>query len=359
MSMLLRILKVLVCLHPGGHEYTRSIIMNYLVLKHNADKFSTLHEMVASNVGMLNEESGETTLANLGRQNLYTQSKTRVRLVNNKYSLLPIYRQVDREISGESKAPLCPSGYIRDLSTHTTQISAVAGYMQHIIHQAKFNMAEIYDGTSAGYKNIIGARQHQQKYPGSSSRIFMANCTELVTKQVEWVKANWIGIFWLQQNVDLWPEAARLIISDSDDVTISEGPDNDDAIDEQQPEPPVEDMQQIEIEPVQQGPCERALPCIPEEDRKIQHEDDSKHQLPELVRRRLQFGLTAPRDDPNLWDNPSYPFTPTHSDGDDETWSDPGGNFEEAFVRDAILNTPRKRRRVNTPSKYDGFVTDY
>jgi hypothetical protein len=207
------------------------MIKNFQILMYLAKTKSEVHKMLKASIGMLSEESGENSFSLLSRSVLGDNHKSNFDHMNKLFALLPVYRQVCKDLSVDIHRPLASRGCFGNISPDMRAVKTLVGHFKLNIHKASHNQISYYDGSKKTYSNATNA-QAGQEIPGKVDVLFKASIAEKLKKHVDVCKKD-LDTFWLTRYKEHWPEV-KLQHYDHDpifeDMSHSDGTDSDGSV---------------------------------------------------------------------------------------------------------------------------------
>jgi hypothetical protein len=235
-------------------RYQRAIYINMQILRHHQLNDSFLWKMIQEHVTSFNEESGELSFSVLARCVIGDTVKSNHEHLSKIYSLLPIYKAINKDMRDDIKAPLIQRTLV-GIKPNCPEIQATTAYFQSKIRELKMNYFMVYDGNKKSYKKRF---RTMVRVTSNAAKSFWSEEPTIITDLGEWGSEN-ICTNFLAEFHDLWPKPEvfespiqpediilgtpevkqrdpRPESSDSD----AQGEDDDDDDDGPDPPPPIE-----------------------------------------------------------------------------------------------------------------------
>ena len=138
------------------HNYPKVILVNLLILDYWRTQNHVVWKMMKSNLGILNEESGEQTFSLLGRSVLGDTILSQFDHMNKVYSLLPITRSIKGEIMEDQHSSTSIS-WRHTIHLDSDEVRATSIFFKTTIKEILANRFQSYDGSNDSYTSRISA----------------------------------------------------------------------------------------------------------------------------------------------------------------------------------------------------------
>jgi len=230
MQAQLRVLHVFLIINNGKcYEYQRAIMLSQLILTSYKQRNHVCWTMFKNNPSAFNEETGEICFSILAREIAQGGIRSDVKSVDRRYRLirtkLDVAEDLRSDISGDdfnehSRAQVNPQG---------PEVKATIAFFLDVIRKLSSGSFRHYDA-KVGYR-ASGKKDARLTIPADVVPK-LSNDVQEQTKKVSAKLKKKFNKLWVLNHKDIWPESFPVIISDSDDETLSShsaSSDSDDA----------------------------------------------------------------------------------------------------------------------------------
>ena len=185
--------------------------MNLLILDYWRTKDHVVWKMIKRNLGILNEESGETTFSLLGNCVLGHTVISQFEHMNKIYSLLPITRSIKGEVMADQHSTTSIS-WRHTVNVESDEVRATGMFFKETIKQILTNKFKSYDGTNASYASrTSAATQLTNVFTTNVYNTRVMNDIDDIFKQI---RCDLFGFF-LYPFPNIWPAPAVMVIPGS------------------------------------------------------------------------------------------------------------------------------------------------
>lgn len=214
--------------HRGkAHDYPKMQLAQLLILEYWRSKNHVTVELMKHNMSLMNEELGEISFGMLAQSVLGDSLRSDLEHMQKMFALLPIYRDVKRDVQLDAKNKNSISGR-HVIKADDENVLAVGMFFRRVIRDISDNKYQSYDGSPASYKSFASAADHKSQEVLND--VFDPRVCELLPDIMAGIVAGINGSF-LQEHSDLWPEAAGAEDSELDQsmssINVSNGSLND------------------------------------------------------------------------------------------------------------------------------------
>lgn len=263
-----------------GHKYHKLQIAYLLILAYWKKINFCGYKMMLHNMGVFNEELGETTFSVLARCVLGDNVKNNREHMQNLFSMLSIYRDVKDDVLSDVSSNNNSISWRHNIDVNGEEVQNAKLFFKKMLRQIKAGTYKSYDGTPKSFKN---AQQGSMSLQFSVTPLIQMTQSQLLSQfsdTIDEIKRD-MSTYFVHPYNDIWPESMEEMKSHQDDIPIP------------QPIPAVEpdivddDIEAIPISPISQRTSSVIDDSIMESDDSFEnvYPDDSDALLSPYYRR--------------------------------------------------------------------------
>lgn len=188
-----------------AHDYPKMILAQLLILQYWISIDHVTVDLMKHNMSHFNEEMGEISFSMLAQSVLGDSLRSDLEHMQKMFALLPIYRDVKRDLQLDAKKKNSISGRYQ-IKESNEDVLLVGSFFRRTIRNIVENKHSSYDGSPASYKNVASAAENtsDEVLP----EVFDPAVCDLLPELLVKLEKGVNGTF-LQKHPDLWPEAEQ------------------------------------------------------------------------------------------------------------------------------------------------------
>jgi hypothetical protein len=203
-----------------AHNYPKVQLSYLLVLSYWQTKKHCTWEMMKSNMGIFNEESGEISFSVLSRCVLGDSMKSDFDHMNKMYSLLPVFRDIKNDVLADNAASTSLS-WRHKVNPAGEEVQRAGLFFKGAIRQIVRGTFKSYDGSPKSFKSASEAGT--RKVVSQMTEVFLNLPTiqTHVNSLLATIKLD-LNSHFVFPFKDIWPEAKVSVEEDPNDLDVAE-----------------------------------------------------------------------------------------------------------------------------------------
>lgn len=193
------------------HNYPKVILVNLLILDYWRTQNHVVWKMMKSNLGILNEESGEQTFSLLGRSVLGDTILSQFDHMNKVYSLLPITRSIKGEIMEDQHSSTSIS-WRHTIHLDSDEVRATSIFFKTTIKEILANRFQSYDGSNDSYASRISAARKLTNV--FTTNVYNTSVLDSIDDTFKQIQCDLFGFF-LHPFSNIWPAPVVMVVPGS------------------------------------------------------------------------------------------------------------------------------------------------
>lgn len=192
---------------PGrgiAHNYPQLQLLYMLILAYQYKHKLVSYTMLLNNQSMFNEDMGEITFSVLSRCVLGDNVKCMFSHMEKMYCLIPYVQQVVSDITDDFASKKNSINWRHKVRPDSVEVKTTEVYFASLIRQVVSGVFRCYDGTEAGYKSMLNARQHM--IYSSLPVVYVQDIMPVVETMLGKLSHN-MSVYNMHQYKHVWPEA--------------------------------------------------------------------------------------------------------------------------------------------------------
>ena len=176
-----------------------------------------MHQMMESNMAIVNEELGEISFSMLSRCVLGDTVKDEFKHMSKMYSLLPIFRDIKYDVMADTNVSTSLTWH-HEIKPDSDEVKSAVLFFKKIIAQIKRGSYKVYSNDTVSFKSAVAATQNLVASSLNLVHMEKEPFEDYVNSLYGKIQTD-MDLYALYRYDDVWPEAAPEILFQPGDVT--------------------------------------------------------------------------------------------------------------------------------------------
>lgn len=183
--------------------------MQVLILIHQKKRNLPPWQMMKGNLAVFNEEAGEIAFSILSRCVLGDHHKSKFEHLNDMYTLVHTYREIDTDIRAETNVEAPTFNWRLSIDPHSEALEATKSFLKLITRRLSRNEVKVYNGKDSKNKKKFEPSAAEDLVPRKKTTPMnqYLNSQSELNSIMEQARSKFMGQSWAHVQVgNIWPE---------------------------------------------------------------------------------------------------------------------------------------------------------